>query len=131
VALEKLVAPESTDHVIGAFYEVYRTLGYGFLESVYKDALDMELAARGRLVEREVVVPVYYKGVVVSKQRVDRIVDGRVVVEIKSTEVLSPAASRQLLNYLRATSFEVGLLLHFGPKPMFFRKVYSKGIRSI
>ena len=81
---------------------------------------------RERIVQKEVVVPVWYKGSVLSTQRVDLVVDTRVVVEIKSTELLAPSASRQLLNLLRATSFEVGLLLHFGPKPRFSRMVQSQ-----
>ena len=109
----------------GAFFEVYGTLGFGFLEHVYREALEMELVARGRTVQKEVFVPVRYKGVVVSRQRVDLIVDNKVVVEIKSTEALSAIAPRQLQNYIRATSFDVGLLLHFGPKPRFSRMVQS------
>jgi GxxExxY protein len=77
------------------------------------------------MVQKEVVVSVWYKGTILSTQRVDMIVDDRVVVEIKSTEVLAPTAQRQLLNYLRATSFQVGLLLHFGPKARFSRLVHS------
>jgi GxxExxY protein len=76
------------------------------------------------------VVPVWYKGSVLSTQRVDLIVDDRVLVEIKSTEVLTPTARRQLLIYLRATSFQVGLLLHFGPKPRFYRLVHSQKAHS-
>ena len=121
-----LLAGETTEHVIVAFYEVYRILGYGFLEHVYREAMERELIERGRRVQKEAVVPVWYKGAVISKQRVDLIVDDIVVVEIKSTEKLHEDAPRQLLNYLKATTFEVGLLLHFGPKPRFFRKVHSQ-----
>jgi GxxExxY protein len=120
-----LLERETTHHVIGAFFEVYNTLGFGFLESVYREALERELVGRARIVQKEVVVPVWYKGEVFSKQRVDLIVDDKVLVEIKSTEVLAPTAPRQLLNYVRASSFEVGLLLHFGPKPRFSRIVHS------
>ena len=122
---DDLLERETTDHIIGAFYDVYKTLGFGFLETVYREALERELVERGRLVRNEVAVPVIYKDVVISKQRLDLIVDNSVVVEIKSTEVLPPVASRIVLNYLKATSFEVGLLLHFGPTPRFFRKVHS------
>ena len=120
-----LLEQETTSHIIGAFYEVYNTLGFGFLEHVYRDALEWELVERGRMVQKEVVVPVWYKGTILSTQRVDMLVDDRVLVEIKSTEVLASTARRQLLNYLRATSFQVGLLLHFGPKPRFSRRVHS------
>lgn len=123
---QRLLGQETTGHVIGAFFEVYNTLGFGFLERVYAEALELELKERGRAVQTEVVVPVWYKGVVLrNKQRVDLLVDNSVLVEIKSTEVLSAEAQRQLLNYLRATSFQVGLLLHFGPKARFSRMVHT------
>lgn len=120
-----LLEQETTSHIIGAFFDVYNTLGFGFLEHVYAEALERELIERARTVQQEVVVSVWYKGTILSTQRVDMIVDDRVLVEIKSTEVLAPTAQRQLLNYLRATSFQVGLLLHFGPKPRFSRLVHS------
>jgi len=120
-----LLEQETTNQIIGAFFDVYDTLGFGFLEHVYAETLERELVERARMVQKEVVVSVLYKGTILSTQRVDMIVDDRVVVEIKSTEVLAPTAQRQLLNYLRATSFQVGLLLHFGPKPRFSRLVHS------
>ena len=121
-----LLERETTYHVVGAFFEVYRTLGFGFLEHVYREAMAKELVDRGIAVQKEVLVPVWYKGVIISRQRVDLIVADKVVVEIKSTELLSPNASRQLRNYLRAMAFEVGLLLHFGPTPRFFRMVQTR-----
>lgn len=117
----ELIEGELTHSVIGAFYEVYNALGYGFLERVYMTALEHELRARGHEVRREVAVPVSYKGADVGTQRLDMVVGGAVIVEAKSTEVLHPTASRQLFSYLRATPMEVGLLLHFGPKPRFYR----------
>ncbi len=101
---DKLIEHEITNDVIGAFYEVYKGLGYGFLEYVYSLALEEELLARGRSVEREVPMPIIYKGREITTQRVDVIVDRKVVVEIKATEVLPPTAKRQTLNYIRATS---------------------------
>ena len=111
--------------MIGAFFEVYNALGFGFLEHVYSLALERELLSRGLAVGREVSIPIRYKGDVLTSQRVDMIVDESVVVEIKSTFVLHPAARRQTLNYLRATNLEVALLLHFGPEAKFFRMVHS------
>ena len=122
---DELLERETTHQVIGAFFDAYNTLGFGFLEHVYREALERELIERARIVRKEVLVPVWYKGSVLSTQRVDLIVDNSVLVEIKSTEHLPPTAKRQLLNYLRATSFEVGLLLHFGPQPRFSRLVHS------
>jgi GxxExxY protein len=94
-----------------------------FLEHIYKAALERELRARGHLVRREVYVLVIYKGEQIGRQRIDMIVDDRVIVEVKSTRLLSPEASRQLYNYLHATTINVGLLLHFGPKANYERSV--------
>lgn len=107
--------------VIGAFFEVYNTLGFGFLEHVYVLAMEYELEVRGHRVGREVRVPVWYKGIQLATQRLDMIVDDCLVVETKAAYELHKAASRQLFNYLRATRLEVGLLLHFGPDPKFYR----------
>ena len=107
--------------VIGAFFEVYNTLGYGFLEHLYLKALERELLARGHKVSREVWVSVMYKGEELGKQRLDMVVDDCIVIEIKSTYDLPKSATRQVFNYLRATDLKTGLLLHFGPEPKFFR----------
>ena len=112
--------------VIGAFYEVYNTLGFGFLEQLYMAALERELRARGHTVGREVYVPVLYKGDVIGRQRIDMVVDEALVVEGKSTHQLHRSASRQVYNYLRATHLQVGLLLHFGPEPYFYRQVCTR-----
>jgi GxxExxY protein len=108
-----------------SFFE-YNELGYGFLEHIYLAALERELLARGHTVAREFGVPVMYKGEELGYQRPDMIVDGKVVIEGKSTQELHAAATRQILSYLRATSLEVGFLLHFGPEPKFFRLVNQK-----
>ena len=124
--LEHLIEREITGDVIGAFYDVYNELGFGFLEFVYALALEKELLRRGRTVGREVSVPVIYKGEILANQRVDMVVDDKVMVEIKSTETLHPKARRLTLNYLRSTPLEVGLLLHFGPEAHFYRFVNFK-----
>jgi len=118
-----LVEGKLTHSVIGAFYEVYNTLGFGFLEHIYKAALERELLARGHRVAREVYVLVMYKEEPLATQRLDMIVDEKLVIEIKSTVQLPAAAQRQTYNYLRATSLEVGLVLHFGLEPKFYRLV--------
>jgi GxxExxY protein len=115
-----------TESIIGAFYEVYNTLGFGFLEHIYVMALERELRARGHHVAREVAVRVTYKGEELANQRLDMIVDGKVVVETKSTIDLGRGARRQVWNYLKATNIEVGLLLHFGPKAEFYREVRTR-----
>ena len=108
-----LLQEERTHSVIGAFYEVYNILGFGFLEGLYGMGLERELRSRGHRVAREVGVRVYYKGEELGQQRLDMIVDERLIIEIKSTYRLHKAAPRQVLNYLKATNLEVGLLLHF------------------
>ncbi len=118
---ERLVHGSTTRSIIGAFYAVYDKLGFGFLENVYCAALTIELRRRGHKVAREVSVPVFYDGVQIAKYRIDFIVDDLIVLEVKSTTVLNPSDKRQLLNGLCATTFEVGLLLHFGPNAKFSR----------
>jgi GxxExxY protein len=123
-----LIQEELTRSVIGAFYEVFNTLGFGFLEHVYAAALERELRARGHRVGREVSVIIYFKGDELCRQRIDMIVDEVLVVEIKSTFSLRHGARDQLYNYLRATDLEVGLLLHFGPEPKFYRVISTNAI---
>jgi GxxExxY protein len=110
-----------TREIISAFYTVYNALGSGVLESVYANALAIELRARGFKVEREVAVEVFYLGVQAGFFRLDLLVQGRIVVECKASEILSPAARPQVFNYLKATAHPVALLLHFGPTPKHYR----------
>ena len=119
----KLIEERRTGSVIGAFFEVYNNLPFGYLESLYATALERELTSRGHRVAREFGVRVYYKGEEIGFHRIDMLVDDVIVVEVKSTRRLDECASRQLLNYLRATNLEVGLLLHFGPEPKFYRVI--------
>ena len=118
-----LIEEALTESVIGAFFEVYNQLGFGFVESVYSKALEVELRARGHYMLREVPVPVYYKGIALGGFRIDILVDDKLIIEVKSSQVLPVTAKRQLYNYLKATHLEVGLLLHFGPEPKFYREV--------
>ena len=131
MAIHDLLEGALTDSAIGAFYEVYNTLGFGFMESVYVAALAHELVARGHRVAREVRVDVCYKGVILSGQRLDMVVDDKLVIEVKSTERLHRLAARQVYNYLKATRLEVGLLLHFGPEPSFYRLVSLNARSSV
>ena len=118
-----LLEGELTDRALACFFRVYNHLGYGFLESVYRRALALELRGAGLEVFVETPIDVTYRGVCVGSYRLDLLVERRVAVEVKATEVLAPTARRQLLNYLRATTLDVGLLLHFGPEPKFSRVV--------
>jgi GxxExxY protein len=122
---ETLFEEAITRRIIGAFYDVYDGLGYGFLESVYANALAFEIVGRGLHVVREASTEVRYKGEVVGSFRADLLVESRVVVELKSSRKLDAAHGAQLLNYLRATDLEVGLLLHFGPRASFQRFIAS------
>ena len=119
---------DRTQKIIKAFFESYNVLGYGFLESIYRDALADELTHRGMRVRREMPVEVRYKDRPIGTFRLDLVVDDRVVVELKAGSVLGPTDRRQLLNYLRATTLDVGLLLHYGPEPKFYRVVSPRVI---
>jgi hypothetical protein len=111
--------------VIGAFFEVYDEMGHGFLEHLHSKGMERELTSRGLEVIREKSVPVYFKEWCLGEQRIDMLVNDRLVVEIKSSYNLPKSAIRQLYNYLRCTDLEVGLLLHFGPKPAFHRQLVT------
>ncbi|MBM3149344.1 MAG: GxxExxY protein [Chloroflexi bacterium] len=119
-----------TELIIQAFYTVYNTLGYGFLEKVYQNALVIELRRLGLEVIPEAPIKVYYNGQVVGEYFADLLVAGVVLVEIKAVRTLAPEHEAQLLNYLKATPYEVGLLLNFGPKPEFKRKVYDNELKG-
>lgn len=114
-----------SETILDAFFVVYRTLGFGFLESVYANALCVELQRRGVKAQRQVPVEVMYAGVVVGKYRCDIVADDKVLLETKASKALSAADERQVLNYLRATRIELAFLLHFGPQPRFRRWILT------
>ncbi len=116
---------EITEKIIKCFYEVYNELGYGFLESVYKQALTIVLKGYGLYVERQKEILVHFRGGVIGEFRADLIVNEKVIVEIKAIANIIPAHEAQLINYLRATNKEVGLLLNFREKPQFKRFIYD------
>ena len=116
---------ELTYKIRGAIFEVYRTLGAGFLEKVYHQALVRELTLQGLEVKTELALPVYYKKALVGEYRADLIVQDSVLVEIKAQKNLSPAAEAQIINYLKTTGIKVGLLVNFTyPKATVKRIVY-------
>ena len=112
-----------TERVIGVFYDVYNELGYGFLESVYREAMRLALTQVGLGVKTEVPVPVRFRGVVVGIFRADLIVDDCLLVELKAVEQMVRQHESQTMHYLRATSIEVALLMNFGAQPRFKRFV--------
>ena len=120
---DHLLHSDLSRSIISAFYTVYNYFGYGLAESVYSGALEYELTKRGHKVDRELSVQVRYEDRVVAWQRLDMVVDAQVIVELKAAERLPPYAERQIFNYLRATRYGIGLLLHFGPRPKVHRFV--------
>jgi GxxExxY protein len=125
-----LVEEALTRSVIGGFFEVYNTLKFGLFETLYAKALEWELVSRGHRVTREFGVRVCYKGLDLGIQRLDLVVDEMLVVEVKSTQDLHKAAVRQVYNYLRVSNLELGLLLHFGPEPKFYRVYVANDRRT-
>lgn len=116
---------EITDIIIKSFYKMFNTLGFGFLEKVYENALCIELQSAGLLVEKQKQITVHYHGHDVGIYYADIFVNNMVVIELKATESLCEAHELQLINYLKATDIEVGLLLNFGKKPEIKRKVFT------
>jgi GxxExxY protein len=114
-----------TEKIIMAFYNVYNALGYGFLEKVYENALMIELKRIGLSVKAQWPIHVYYAEKIVGEYFSDILVEDSIIVEIKAVKALSSEHEAQLLNYLKATQIEVGLLVNFGPKPEITRKVFD------
>lgn len=114
-----------TDKVIRCFYDVYNELGFGFLEGVYHRSMVIALEQAGLFVESRVKLPVYFRGHQVGDFEADIFVERLVILELKAVEALLPAHDAQLLNYLKASAPEVGLLLNFGPKPKFKRFAFE------
>ena len=120
---------EMTEIIIGAFYEVYNTLGYGFIEAVYQNALCKELTRLGVPFDTHRKITVFYKKEIVGYYEADIIAFDRVILELKAVRKLSFEHERQLRNYLKATDLEIGLLLNFGPRPEIRREIFSKSYR--
>jgi len=114
-----------TDAIIKAFYQVYNTLGYGFQEKVYANSLALELRKAGVHAVREEEIRVHYDGEVVGEYFADLVVENKVIIETKAKRELLEEHEAQLLNYLKATRYEVGLLLNFGPEPQIKRKAFD------
>jgi GxxExxY protein len=122
---EEFVHEALTEKVIGVFFDVYNELGYGFLECVYHKAMSFALREAGLLVRDEVPVPVYFRGYQVGDFSADIVVEDKVLLELKAVREFDASHEAQLLNYLRGTDVEVGLLMNFGPKPTFRRRAFS------
>ena len=118
-----LIHSDVTDAVLKTFFSVHSELGHGFLESIYENAMEIALKSAGLEVSRQHPVSVQFRGQAVGDFKLDMVVERSVVVEIKAVSALSGAHEAQLLNYLRATGLRVGLLLNFGQRAQFKRRV--------
>ena len=120
-----MIEEELTKEIIRVFYKVYNSLGYGFIESVYHNAMIIELVKAELSVESEKSIAVYYEDRIVGSFSADLVINGKAILELKAKERLIEAHEAQLLNYLRSTEIEIGLLLNFGKTPEFKRKFFS------
>jgi len=126
-----MLEEELTGQIIKVFYKVYNTLGHGFIESVYHNAMILELVGQGLIVETEKPIAVYYFDRIVGTFSADLLVNEKILIELKAKESIHPAHETQLTNYLRATEIEIGLLFNFGKKPEFKRKYFSNDKKGI
>lgn len=122
---------ELTEKIISAFYRVYNKLGYGFLEKVYEKAFIYELNKSSIKCESQFPIKVYYDNEIVGDYYADIVVENKVIIEIKTSEKLCEQHEYQLLNYLKATNIEIGLLFNFGKKPQISRKIFSNDRKKI
>jgi len=127
---KSLLHGEITSSINASFFEVHHELGFGFREYLYTRALERLLVAKGHKVEREVPVMVYFRGEPLAYERMDMVVDGKVIVESKAREPLDPDAHAQLFAALAATDLEVGLVLHFGKKARFYRVFFENRFKK-
>jgi GxxExxY protein len=118
-----------TGKILRAFYTVYNALGYGFLGKVYENAMVIELRKMGLKVVQQAPIVVLYDGTIVGEYFADLLVEDKVIVELKAARSVTDVHEAQLLNYLKATEYEVGLLLNFGPKPDKRRKIYDNELK--
>lgn len=122
---------ELTEQIIKVFYDVYNELGFGFLEKVYQNALYLELKSRGFKVEAQKQIKVHFKGIEVGEYYSDLLVNDAIILELKAAEGIVEAFENQLVNYLRATNIEVGLLLNFGKRPELRRKLFDNDKKNL
>ena len=121
---------ELSKQIIKVFYQVYNELGYGFLEKVYQNALYLALREEGFEVSPQRKIKVWFRGYEVGEYYADLIVNDLIILELKAAEALLDEHDAQLLNYLRGTEIEVGLLLNFGKNPEIKRKVYDNSLKK-
>ncbi len=128
----KLLHSEITEKIISVYYDVYNEIGHGFLESVYSNCMHRARTEAGLVVEREVAVPVFFRGWDVGKFKADLVVNRLILIELKAVQSLDRSHEAQVMNYLRATELEVALLFNFGgSKPQFRRFVFENTKKKI
>jgi len=124
-----LLHEDITEKIISSFYKVYNTLGYGFLEKVYENALLAELKIQELNAGAQYPIDVFYEKIKVGIYFADVIVESKIIIEIKAAEAIAREHELQLVNYLKATNLEIGLLLNFGKKPEFKRKIFTNDLK--
>jgi GxxExxY protein len=129
--MNELIYKDFSNRIIQCFYNVYNTLGFGFLEKVYENAMMVELRKNGLFAEKQKPIEVYYGNQMVGSYFADIIVESKIILELKAAECLIEEHELQLINYLKATELELGLLLNFGKKPEFKRKIFTNDRKKI
>ena len=125
IRAKKMKHEDLTSKIIACAYKIHNTLGFGFLEAVYQNALLIELMKAGLQAEKEKKIKVYYQNQLIGDYMADIIVEDKIILELKSVKELHPAHSAQLINYLKATGIEIGLLINFGESVEIKRKVFT------
>lgn len=123
--MSSLLHKQITDDILKVFYDIYNELGYGFLEKVYQNAMYFELKNKGYKVEAQTPIKVYFKGQLIGEYYSDLLIENKVIIELKACDLLMNVHVAQLMNYLKATKIELGLLLNFGEEPEFKRIIYT------
>jgi GxxExxY protein len=129
--MEEILHKELSNQIIRCFYTVYNTLGFGFLEKVYENALMIELAKNVIKAEKQKPIKVFYENNIVGEYFADIIVENCIILELKASEYIVEEHELQLVNYLKATNIEIGLLLNFGRRPEFKRKIFTNDRKEI
>ncbi len=130
MAESDLLYSDLTREIIGAAMEVHKTIGSGFLESVYEEALAIEFDLRKVRYERQKGIDVFYKGWLAKQFVCDFLVGEKVLVELKALKAITGVEEAQILNYLRATGLEVGLLINFGERSLKYKRMVLQGQKT-
>lgn len=127
---ENVKYEDITEKIIKSFYNVYNTLGYGFLEKVYENAMMIDIRKAGLNCENQIPIKVFYQNEIIGEYFADILVENKIIIELKAIKQLTKQDEVQLLNYLSSTKIEVGLLLNFGEKPEIKRKIFDNKLKK-